>query len=101
MGWLDLIAGIVSTVAHGRDNGDDREIDYSDLSGYESESEEYDYGECDCTSCGASMSMHLEGNVFVCAKCGYAELKDVVYYGSSDDEDDDDDYDEYYDEDDD
>lgn len=98
MGWLDLIAGVIGAVAHGRDNGDDTDIDYSDLSGYESESEEYDYGECDCTSCGASMAMHLEGNCFVCAKCGYAELRDVVYYGS-DGDDEDDDYDEYYDED--
>jgi len=69
------------------DNGDDDEIDYSELDGYEFTEDEYEIIERmrdevtggDCLYCDARDSMEHDGDCFICSVCGKSVHEDVYF----------------------
>lgn len=73
------------------DNGDDDDIDYSELDGYEFEDSEEDVDEAidrlrgtigrgDCLYCNAKNGMKYDGFIcFVCSECGNSVHEDAYY----------------------
>lgn len=67
------------------DNGDDNNVDYSDLDENEDPEEAIDrlrgtIGRGDCLYCGAKDAMTYEGYVcFICSECGRSTHEDIYY----------------------